>query len=159
MQELEVLMDKETIHGAIQFFTDIRTGKDDLEIREPEIFSQQPSNDAGQQNLYPGFFQPIECFKRIGIVDGYNPIYCTGNSTILFLSTVNTLVVTILLIYHLKLKGAHNFRTYIKVKSSILILMLLFELSVFWRYFYNFDFDHDWEIVSYRIMLIGSNSI
>ena len=143
MQELEVLIDKDT---------NVWTGKSELAFGEPELFNQQASNDTS----YTGFFQPIECFEKIGVDPMFNSIYCGGNTVILLLSTVNTLVVFILLLHHLKLKGASNFRTYIKVKSSILILMVLFEMSVTWRYFFRFDFIHKWDVISYQVVLIGA---
>ena len=74
--------------------------------------------------------------------DGYNYLYCVGNSTILTLSLVNTLIAGFLLVHHLRLKGASNWRVYFKVKSLILIMMTVFAFSVFWRYLVNFDWAH-----------------
>ena len=72
---------------------------------------------------------------------------------------INTLAIFIILVWHIRLKGASRFRTYIKVKSSILILMTLFELSVFWRYLVNFDFTNETTLGVYNVILIATQSI
>lgn len=65
----------------------------------------------------------------------------------------------VILVWHIRLKGAGNFKTYIKVKSSILILMTLFEISVFWRYLVNFDFTNETTLGFYNVILIATQSM
>ena len=54
------------------------------------------------------------------------------------------------------MKGATTMKNYIKVKSLILILMLLCELTVFWRYFWNFDLTDKFTQGMYNVVLISS---
>ena len=77
----------------------------------------------------------------------------------LILSLINCIVMIYILVLHLKLKGAKNWKNYIKVKSLILILMLLYELAVFWRYFWNFEFTNPTTQGIYNVVLIASQSI
>ena len=69
---------------------------------------------------------------------------------------INCLVMVYLLVLHLQIKGAKNIKVYFKVKSLILILMLLYELAVFWRYFWNFELNHPTTQTIYNVVLIGS---
>ena len=109
--------------------------------------------------MYDGFFQPAECFKRIGVYAWFNEIYCIGNTVILFLSFVNCIIVGYILLIHMRLKGATNCKNYIKIKSLILILMLVYEVSVFNRYFWNFDLGKGALTTTYNLVLIASQTI
>ena len=129
------------VSDALTQWTDIRlnTANPIAETREA---LETDEATYGAANEYAGFFQPIECFERINAGRaGYGYVYCVGNCLILTASFVNTLLVTFILIHHLRIKGAGSCKTYIKVKSLILLLMILFEASVCWRYLVNFRFE------------------
>ena len=72
---------------------------------------------------------------------------------------INTVVIFTILVWHLRVKGAGSLKTYLKVKSMILILMTLFELTVFYRYLVNFDFSVKLNVIFYNIVLVSSQSL
>ena len=86
-------------------------------------------------------------------------MYCTGNSIILLLSTINCIIVAYILVQHMRVKGATVCKNYFKVKSLILILMLFYELTVFGRYFLNVDKEEPTARGLYDLILIGSQTI
>ena len=66
----------------------------------------------------------------------YDNLYCTGNTLIMILSGVNVFVFAYLLYLHVRVNWSSTsfLKICLKVKTSILFLIVLFEILVFMRY-------------------------
>ena len=78
------------------------------------------------------------CYQKVieGRTD-YDYLYCSGNTLIMVLTGINTVLLSYFLFLHIKLNWHSEIRWYslfIKVKTLILMLLLLFELIAFLRY-------------------------
>ena len=84
-----------------------------------------------------GLFEPKGCFQ--GVQEGaenYDNLYCVGNTLIMILSFFNILLFTTVLALHVKqnLSLMDCTKVLIKVKTTMLILVVILEISVFIRY-------------------------
>jgi len=83
-----------------------------------------------------GMFQPKGCFQDAQEYEDYDNLYCAGNTMIMVLSLVNMCIFILMLVVHIKDKRrSEDWRVLLlKVKTMILFLVILLELSVFIRY-------------------------
>ena len=117
------------------------------------------NDQANQSNLNEPFrfstvFYPKGCYSKVSQgEENYDEIYCTGNTVILVAAFVNTVIVSMLLFIHIKAnyQALSFIELFTKVKTTMLILMILLQLSVVVRY--AIDIDND-EV--YDFILIGS---
>jgi hypothetical protein len=63
--------------------------------------------------------------------------YCSNNVIIWLLSTVNLVVFSLILLFHLRAKGFCTGANYLKVKTIILFLITFFQFMVSFRYFFE----------------------
>ena len=88
-------------------------------------------------------FMVSQCFYEVSVdTKDYDSLYCIGNTTIMVLSGLNTLLFGFLLFLHIqgqRSQGSSCLRIFTKVKTVILELLLAFELIVFLRYSIKMD--------------------
>ena len=88
--------------------------------------------------------------------DNFDDIYCTGNTLILIAAFVNTLLISMMLFFHIR-TNYHNLsfiELMTKVKTSMLILMIILQITVVIRYGFNIGNEN-----LYDFILIGSNFV
>jgi hypothetical protein len=85
---------------------------------------------------YSSIFIPKVCFDNAQTNANSDKLYCSGNSIIMVLSFVNMCIFILMLVFHIKVKRrTEDWRVLLlKVKTMILFLIVLLELSVFIRY-------------------------
>ena len=84
------------------------------------------------------FFEPVTCFQKASIpVAGYDQFYCCGNLLLWVASITNATLFGCLLFWHLKEKGFREARTYLKIKTWMLVLLTLFTLISCLRYTFS----------------------
>ena len=87
-------------------------------------------------------FAPSACFANIEDEDStYNEVYCINNTIILAMGIANIIVVSYVTYLHFKVSlHSHPLKEILlKVKTTILLLVLLFELLVVIRYSLDFE--------------------
>ena len=77
------------------------------------------------------------CFQQVknGAPD-YDNLYCSGNTIIMIFSGINMFIFSYLLYLHIRIHWSNTtfLKICLKVKTSILALIILYELLVFLRY-------------------------
>ena len=98
--------------------------------------SDQSGSILGPINFTGASFTPTYCFDHLEPEKGYNVLYCVNNTMILAGSVVNLLLVIYLTFLHFKAGMRQHTCSELmcKVKSTILIMLILFELILIYRY-------------------------
>ena len=100
-------------------------------------------------------FSKGQCYDKVQKGSpGFTLTYCNGNTLILILSFINTVIFSLFLIFHLRYKGVCVGRTYTKNKTWMLFMIVILEASVMVRYLFVFD-----ETPYYDMLLIISGFI
>mmetsp|Transcript_19483 Transcript_19483/g.26344 ORF Transcript_19483/g.26344 Transcript_19483/m.26344 type:complete len:105 (+) Transcript_19483:48-362(+) len=86
-------------------------------------------------------FAPSQCFEKIEASEEYNSLYCVNNSIILAMGILNVILVSYVTYLHFKVGlSSHSLgQLMCKVKTTILLLLLLFELILVVRYGLDFN--------------------
>ena len=82
--------------------------------------------------------RPFQC-KWNSDVEHRNWIYCSGNVLILFGAAFITVILTVILVKHLRSQTVLNCTSILKVKTMILFLTIVHEFMVTFRYTFHFD--------------------
>ena len=98
----------------------------------PEQYVEPPPPKINNHNWYVTW-----CFQQVkNDVHDYDNLYCTGNTLIMIFSGINMFVFSYLLYLHIRIHWNNTtfLKICLKVKTSILVLVILYELLVFFRY-------------------------
>ena len=82
-------------------------------------------------------WQITQCFDKVkNDVHDYDNLYCAGNTIIMLFSGINICVFSYLLYLHIRIHWSNTtfLKICLKVKTSILALIIVYELLVFLRY-------------------------
>lgn len=93
-------------------------------------------------NRFASAFYPKDCYAQVKAnPDEFDDIYCTGNTLIFVASIINSVILSVMLTIHIKanMRSLTFVQLMTKVKTTMLILMLILQLSVLFRYGINFD--------------------
>ena len=91
--------------------------------------NQQGSGGRGPLRFSSSLFYPKGCFADASdsSQDNFDDLYCTGNTMVMVLSFVNSLIFCLLLVIHIKDKRRKQTcgEVLLKVKTMILILIII----------------------------------
>ena len=112
----------------------LSTESERMELAQWDIPTSNGSPHAAKPMRfdYSGVFYPKGCF----VDDDGDDIYCTGNTLILVFAFINSILFCLLLVHHIKanMRVLTVVQLLTKVKTTILILIVLLQLSVVIRY-------------------------
>ena len=123
-------------------------------MKSYDDFLKNGTSQEAQPIQLVSFNMPLQCDWNNHEVKTW--LYCGGNIIILFGSFINSLLLIIILIQHLRSKKQRDWGTYVKVKPCILYLMIIFEVAVFIRYLFHFN---SGDMGVYNALLVGQQSL
>ena len=101
-------------------------------------------------------WQVTWCYEKVqNDAQDFDNLYCTGNTIIMVLSGINIFVFAYLLYLHVRMHWNNTtfLKICLKVKTSILALILIYEILVFFRY--NLLFEKQQGDLLYDFILVS----